>query len=163
MAGVVIILAKVELCNLLVAEVDIEAPIALARPDSHRLISEGLAHADGSVVIRDASGAVHAADVPAIVQHRRQRFWKGTRTGCITAGRWLKAQGLMGSLGVVHLPPAVEVHLTVLQAGRRTPGQQLCLQGAMQTFVLALGLRMTGGRPWLTWMPRRLSQAVSMV
>src|ERR1700679_3362815 len=76
------------------------------------------------------------------------RWLYGVRHGSwaetVAVGGDVHAQGLVRSVGVVDASPGVEGRLGVSQVPQIAALQHLQLQGAMETLVLALGLRMVG-------------------
>mgnify|MGYP001427451843 CR=1 FL=1 len=79
MDSLTIIVAKADLGNLVFGEEDIENAIRIRRAKGDRLVTEGLTHAEGTVIKIDLTGFIHLADqIVRVIGDRRKERWERT-------------------------------------------------------------------------------------
>src|SRR5512143_1469847 len=116
MNSLTIIFPEANLGNLLGAIQYIKFTILLRGTNGYRVIAEGFSHPEGAIMERDFASHVNFADnVAGGVQDGWHDIWKRAWTGLKAADGRLQIQSLMGSIGVVDIPPAVEMHLALRQ------------------------------------------------
>ena len=114
-------------------------------PKSQRKATKGFAYDKGFATKEDMTFVLSLAHqiIRAIFkgwQHFRERSW----TDMIPAGRSSKSQSFMRPLQVVYISPGVEGTLTAKKVCEATLSEYLSFKGAMEPFILTLGLWMVG-------------------
>src|SRR5581483_917829 len=113
-----------------------DGPFGLVRtagPQLDRVAGEGFGYAEGVALVMEQAAVLDPAQAGA--------GW----AGLVAAGRDGEGQGLVGAVGVVGLPPAIECGLAGRQIGEGALRvEQLGLEGAVEALLLALGLRVVG-------------------
>src|SRR5581483_3044808 len=126
-----------------------DGPFGLVRtagPQLDRVAGEGFGYAEGVALVMEQAAVLDPAQAGAgWVGDRGQGVREAARAGLVAAGRDGEGQGLVGAVGVVGLPPAIECGLAGRQIGEGALRvEQLGLEGAVEALLLALGLRVVG-------------------
>ena len=140
------VVAKVDDPDRLAAVDDGVAPIIVRIADEcDGLADEGLRDAVGSVAEADLAGGVDPSHrVRGVVFDRRQDLGVGTLAAAIARRRHLQADGLVRAFEVVEIAEGIEGALGIVEVAQQATAQQAGVQGAVEAFVLAVGLRVAG-------------------
>src|SRR5580704_5493538 len=114
------------------------------RAERDILAAKGLAEAPSSVLEVDEAVAADLADlVTRRVLDRRQDLGKGARARSISLSRRRHAESIMRAQVVIARAPFVESTLAIGEIAEALSVDHLRLEGAVETLLFALGLRMT--------------------
>lgn len=133
---------KVDLGNPLSEEKDIEDALDLCGSKSHFREPKGFANVKPSgVELHSPINIRYAQDVPWLIFDQRELPGEEAQTGPVPGGGSQHIQCLVGPLEIVAIPPSIKLILAILPIQKVLMAKQLILEGAMQAFIFALGLR----------------------
>ncbi len=120
--------------------------ICIEWPDSESFGPEGIGDSPEPPLEADVAfrGGNRSDDFAAVVDGLGQLFGEWAWRWSITARRYGHADALMRSLIIIGLAPLVEGSLSLTHAVQESAVKDLCLEAAMEAFVLAPALRVIG-------------------
>ena len=142
------VILQIDACDLVSSEEDAELPVDSEGPDGEKLAAEGFGNTPAPFAKAEIGldGAGPAHDRPFLIFGFAQLAWQRTRAWPIPVRWHIVVQGLVWALGIVNVPPTVERVLEFAAGSKCRHRQHFGLQRAMETLILAFGLRMMRAR-----------------